>query len=204
MGRGGRTKTREDVVRRCITNGETLSTTLMLRFVVSPDGVIFPDVSKKLPGRGIWVLNDRAGLASTIDRKLFSKAAKMQVTVPDDLANMVDKMLVKKVIDTISMCRKGGRAVCGFDNTKAALVSGKASVLIQANDGSTGQKAKLRPPEGEDTSISCLNAYELGLAFGREHVIHAALARGGLMKSALLHARRLSTYRGIGSVQKTA
>jgi predicted RNA-binding protein YlxR (DUF448 family) len=200
VGRGGRTKDRVEVERRCIAKGETLPTSLMLRFVISPDGVVTPDVAGKLPGRGIWVTNDHETLAHAIDKKLFSKSAKAQVTIPDGLLELVEQMLIKKVIDTLSMCQKGGRVVVGFDKTKSALVSEKASVLIQANDGSEGQKAKLRPPEGKDTLISCLNAYELGLAFGREHVIHAALERGGLMKTARLHANRLSTYRGIGSM----
>jgi hypothetical protein len=108
----------------------------------------------------------------------------------------VETLLVSHLISLISLARKGGSALAGFDKCKSALVSEQAIALIQASDGSEGQKRKLRPPEGKNTYISCLKGDELGLAFGREHVIHAALLRGGLSKRVLLEANRLAGVRG--------
>jgi len=39
--------------RRCIVSGEVLPEAKLIRFVVSPDGEITPDIAAKLPGRGI-------------------------------------------------------------------------------------------------------------------------------------------------------
>ena len=68
-------------------------------------------------------------------------------------------------------------------------------MLIQAHDGSERGKTKLRAPEGEKTYIGCLSAAEIGLAFGREHVIHAALAAGGLSKRVVEEAAKLARLR---------
>jgi len=67
---------------------------------------------------------------------------------------------------------------------------------VQASDGSERGKTKLHPPEGKETFIGCLTARELGLAFGREHAIHGALAAGGLTTRVVEEAARLAGLRG--------
>ena len=78
---------------------------------------------------------------------------------------------------------------------KEWLVGGRAVALIQASDGSERGKTKLRAPEGENSLISCLAAGEIGLAFGRERAIHAALGAGGLTTRVVEEAARLAGLR---------
>ena len=69
-------------------------------------------------------------------------------------------------------------------------------MLLQAADGSERGKTKLRAPDGEGSYIGFLSAEELGLAFGRERAIHAALAAGGLTTRVVEEAARLAGLRG--------
>jgi predicted RNA-binding protein YlxR (DUF448 family) len=48
--------------RRDIVSGEVMAEQKLVRFVASPDGVVTPDIARKLPGRGIWVAADRASI----------------------------------------------------------------------------------------------------------------------------------------------
>ncbi|VAX03212.1 COG2740: Predicted nucleic-acid-binding protein implicated in transcription termination / ribosomal protein L7Ae family protein [hydrothermal vent metagenome] len=57
--------------RRCLVTGETYSAHKMIRFVLDPAGNVIPDVAGKLPGRGGWVLADRAVLQSAMKKKIF-------------------------------------------------------------------------------------------------------------------------------------
>jgi len=196
LGRAGRKKIANEPERRCIVSGQVQSCAGLLRFVLAPDGTVTPDISGRLPGRGLWVSADRESLQQAIKKNAFSRAAKAQATIPDGLIDLVEALLLKRVIDMVSMARKGGIAFCGFDKVKSALISETVVVLLQAQDGSAPQKRKLRPPSGDNSYISCLKAAELGLAFGREHVIHAALARGGLTNKIRTETARLSAVRG--------
>jgi predicted RNA-binding protein YlxR (DUF448 family) len=91
MTRGGRKKDREDgPERRCIVRGESGPVAGMVRFVVSPDGEITPDILEKLPGRGIWVSADRKAIETAVKKNLFARAAKAKVDVPEDLADRVE------------------------------------------------------------------------------------------------------------------
>ena len=120
---------------------------------------------------------------------------KQSVTVPDDLAQSVEVLMTRRVIDLISLARKAGDAVAGYEKVKDWLLKDQAEVLIQAIDGSARGKSKLSTPEG-GTFIGWLTADELGMAFGRETVIHAALAAGGLGRKVVEEAARLRGIRG--------
>ena len=195
MGRGGASKDRGDgPERKCLATGEVQPKYWLIRFVAGPDGQVVPDVMGKLPGRGFYVAADRAALDLAVKKKLFARGAKQPVTVPDGLVDEVEKQLARRVIELISMQRKGGRAVAGYEKTKGWLQNEEAEVLIQAVDGSGRGKSKLSTPH-YGHYIGWLTADELGLAFGRQTVIHAALASGGLTQRVVEEAQRLKGVR---------
>ncbi len=192
MGRGGRVKDREASERRCLVTGARGAKSGLIRFVVDPDGRVVPDLVEKLPGRGMWVSAERAAVEKAARKGLFSRAAKRAVTAEPALAERVTALLAARVVELVSLARRAGQAVAGFEKTKALLESGAACCLLQAADGSPRERARLRPPEGEDTLVRDLTASELGLAFGRDRVIHAALVSGGLGERVRYESARLS------------
>lgn len=183
--------------RRCISSGEICSKSDMIRFVVDPNNEILPDIFGKLPGRGIWVKTNKCALSKAISKDLFLKAANKKVIVRENLATLVEDIILKNVISLISLSRKSGVAVFGYEKVKSSLVNGTAKVLIQANDGSISQKEKLRAPNGKNTYINCFTSKELGEAFGRNYVVHVCLTSGGLSKRVVNEASRLNKLRGI-------
>jgi predicted RNA-binding protein YlxR (DUF448 family) len=203
MTRGGREKTRDDPERHCIATGETHPKRGLIRFVVSPEGQVVPDLLGKLPGRGIWVAADRDALETAVRKNLFSRAARQQIAMPDGLLADVEAGLVRRVVDLLSMARKAGQAIAGFEKVKDWLAKEEAAILLQASDGSERGKSKLRPPGGKGSFFGVLTASEIGLAFGREHVIHAALAGGGLADRFREDAIRLSGVREDGGGDAT-
>ncbi|WP_395542606.1 RNA-binding protein [Neotabrizicola sp. sgz301269] len=199
MTRGGREKLRDEPERKCIASGEVSPKAGLIRFVIGPEAMVVPDVAAKLPGRGLYVAADRALIARAVAKGLFARAARQPVKAPPDLAEMVEALVARRVLDLLSMARKAGDAVTGYEKVKEWLEKGQARVLIQAADGSERGKTKLRAPEGENTLISCLTAGEIGLAFGRERAIHAALAAGGLTTRVVEEAARLAGLRASAS-----
>ena len=195
MGRGGVSKDRSaGPERKCIATGEVQPKYGLIRFVAGPDGQVCPDIAGKLPGRGVYVAADREALNRAISKKLFARGLKAPVTVPDDLAGEVERLLSRRVVELISLARKSGEAVAGYEKVKTWLDKEEAWVLIQAVDGSGRGKSKLSTPH-YGKYIGWLTADELGMAFGRQTVIHAALASGGLAKRVVEEAQRLRGLR---------
>jgi len=196
MGRGGAKRQAEEAgpERKCIATGEVHPVASLVRFVVGPDGEIVPDILGKLPGRGIWVSADRDALDKAVARKLFARAAKASVLVPEGLVAEVERQIARRVVDLIALARKSGQAVAGYEKVKGWLQMEEAEVLIQAVDGSGRGKSKLSTPHF-GRYIGWLTADELGQAFGRQMVIHAALASGGLGARVVEEAQRLKGIR---------
>ncbi len=201
MGRGGKKSGGQEPERRCIATGESLPRARLVRFVVGPDDTLVPDVLGKLPGRGIWVRAERAALEKAVKRGLFARSARRAVRVPGDLIEQTERQLARHMIDLVALSRRAGEAVCGYEKVKRWLAEGRAKILLQAADGSARGKGKLWTPEG-GRYFGMLSASELGLAFGRESVIHGALAAGGLSMRVVEEGTRLAGFRGIdGSEQ---
>lgn len=198
MTRGRRDKTLErldGMDRRCIASGDSIARDGMIRFVLGPDGAVVPDLAEKLPGRGVWVSATRAAITKAVEKRLFSRGLKTQASAPDGLAETIERLLTRRLIDSVAMARKAGAAVCGFERVRDTLASGRVSLLFGASDGAEGGKSKIRNLAEDATVCSVLTSVELGLAFGRETVIHAALLNGGVTKRVLREAGRLEGFR---------
>ncbi len=195
--------------RRCLATGEVQPKRGLVRFVVGPGDVVYPDIAGKLPGRGMYVAAQREALERAVAKRLFSRGARRQVTVPETLVADVEAALARRAIDRIAMARKAGAAVAGYEKVKEWLDRDRCRILLQASDGSERGKSKLHRPGGRGSFFDILTADELGLSFGRERVIHAALAAGRLAEIFRDDAVRLSGVRlmqgddGAGKVEKS-
>ena len=190
--------------RRCIVTGDVMPDNRLIRFVAAPDGQVVPDVAAKLPGRGLWVTATRKAVTLAVEKKLFARAAKANVTATADLAERTEKALVTRMLGDLGIARRSGALVLGFDNVLRALDSARPpGVLIEAIDGSGDGKRKLynaahargMKPE----VLECLTSAELGVALGRENVIHAAVQPGGLAERLTFDAERLQGFRPAGN-----
>jgi predicted RNA-binding protein YlxR (DUF448 family) len=186
--------------RKCIVTGEVRDDAQLVRFVVSPDDQIVPDVAAKLPGRGIWVSADRAVLERAIAKNLFSKAAKANVKMSPALADLVEQQIVQRMLNDLGLAKRSGALILGFDNvTRALEANGPSPVLIEASDGSRDGKRKLyavaHARGAKPAVVDCLSSAEMSLALGRENVIHAALKAGALAERLIFEAGRLSGFR---------
>lgn len=195
MARGGRKAVRDEPERRCIVSREPRPRRGLIRFVVGPDDAVVPDLAERLPGRGIWVSAERAALEVALRKNLFARVAKRAVRVAPGLADAVEAGLARRLVDLVALARSAGEAVAGREKVLERLKAGRAAVLIQAADGSAREKAAFRPPEGLNTYVGCLYAGELGVAFARDRVIHAALDGGGLAERVKGEALRLGGFR---------
>ncbi|WP_297341249.1 RNA-binding protein [Pseudophaeobacter sp.] len=195
MGRAGASKNHDDgPERKCIATGETQPKQGLIRFVMGPESQVVPDIFGKLPGRGVYVTASREALDLAVKKKLFARGFKAPVTLPDSLADEVERQTLRRLVDLLSLARKSGQAVGGYEKVKDWLGKEHATVLIQASDGSGRGKSKLSTPH-RGSFIGCLTADELGMAFGRQTMIHAALASGGLSKRVVDEAQRLQGLR---------
>ena len=181
--------------RRCIATGTVMPKESLLRFVVGPDNEVVPDVEGRLPGRGIWLSPRRDVVNTALSKRLFAKAARRAVSVPEDLADRIERLLTRRCLDALALARRAAQAVCGFEKVKAELKSGKVGVLVQAGDAAQDGRDKLKALAPGVVVVDLFDAAELGAVFGRDHAVHVCVAPGGLARRLASEAVFLAGFR---------
>ncbi len=182
-------------LRRCIVTREVLPKESLIRFVVGPAGDLVPDISGKLPGRGLWVKAERAVLANAVAKNLFAKAARRSIDVPADLVDRTVALLSHRCLDLVGLARRAGQVICGFDKVRDALRHGRVAIVLAAADGAADGRGKLQALAGGLPTLALFSGADLSAALGREHVVHAALAPGRLAERLIAESARLAGLR---------
>ena len=190
-----------DTVRRCALTRMRLPKQDLIRFVLAPTGEIVPDLKERLPGRGVWVTAAHDRVAEAAKRNVFAQALKTQVTVPAELAERVDRLLVEGALGALALANKAGKLVFGATKVEETIIRGRVAALVHASDAAQHGCRKLdgkfraSARDGAQAPVRLFSADELGLASGRTNVIHAALICGGAAAKFLAAALRLERYR---------
>jgi uncharacterized protein len=192
-------------MRMCAVSREVRPVDELIRFVLSPEGAVVPDLKRKLPGRGLWITASRTRVAEAVRRNQFSRGFKRDVRAAQTLASDTEKLLVRSAIEALAMAAKAGQVVAGFAKVEEALNGGQATVLIHASDGAADGIRKLAAivrqrggNHGESPVfpvVTALTSAELDLALGRANVVHAALLAGPAGKTFLSRSQILVRYR---------
>jgi hypothetical protein len=190
-------------LRRCVVTRERLPKERLIRFVVGPDRALVPDLNADLPGRGMWLSASKDVLETARDKgglaRAFARAARGPVTVPQDLPVLLEAALVRRIGELLGLTRRAGQAIAGFEKAREWLRSGRARLVLEASDGSEAERARfLSGSVGKVAVVAPLPATVLGRMFGRDHVVHVAIAPGRLAERLHLEADRLAGLRGQG------
>ncbi len=180
----------------------------LVRFVASPDGVVTPDLGRRLPGRGMWVAANRAAVDQAARKGGFSRSAKAKLSAPDDLSDQVEQLLLRRLIDGLGLARRAGELTYGFEKVEAAIGAGKVAWIIEAQDSAEDGRRKIvqairrltlseRPMKRRTIPrrMGLFTADELSLALGLGNVIHLAFLAGRSADSWTKDVERLAGFR---------
>ena len=189
--------------RRDLVSGEVMPEERLVRFVAGPDGVVVPDVARKLPGRGLWVASTREAVDQAARKGGFSRAAKAKLAAPADLADQVETLLKIRLLSGLGLARRAGDLILGFEKTAQAIEQGKTVWLVEASDGAQDGRRKLLQSvrRAADAGLPAprlfgvFSSEELGLALGLGNVIHVALLAGRGADRWTMDVERLSGFR---------
>ncbi len=194
--KGGKT------LRMCAVTRDVLPVEELLRFVVSGENVLTPDLKRKLPGRGVHVRASSAALREAIKRKAFERALKGNPLVPATLAGDVARLMRQDALRWISLANKAGLVITGFSKVEACLDQGAAVAVMNASDAAADGQRKLAQATlrgyGDKAPalpvITSFSSVDFQLALGRDLVIHAALLGGPAAQETLNRWHRLISF----------
>ena len=196
---------KKENTRTCIASREIANRDQLIRFVVGPDDEVVPDLQEKLPGRGVWVMNDKILVQQAIDKKLFASGFKAKVKIRDDLIDIIEKLMLRNIQHGLSIAKKAGLAISGFSKVESRARSGEISVLFHASDGKGDglEKMKSALMSGHlaggykkkiPQAFTALSSSRLDLALGASNCVHIAVLKGGAGASLKMQIRRYESF----------
>ncbi len=162
-------------IRKCVVTGVSGPSHQLIRFVASPEGVVFPDIGNRLDGRGAWLKASGAVLAQAAKTKSLQKALKA-AALAEDLPHLVETLLVERVQHLMGLGRRGGSVLGGAGKIQAA--SHPVAILMVATDASEREARGLASATEAEMTVGCLSGEELGKVFGRPSLAFAACLTG--------------------------
>ncbi|WP_273790589.1 MULTISPECIES: RNA-binding protein [unclassified Bartonella] len=189
--------------RTCIVTRKNASAQTLIRFVIGPNNQIVPDLKANLPGRGVWISAHHAVIEKAIKQKAFHRNFKTDVEVAPNLVHVIDTLLLKAALSSLSMARKAGAIVMGATKVDAAIRSGKVILVLHAKETTEDGKRKIaqaihsiqQQTNRTIKTISLFTSDEMRVAFGSNPVMHAALLDTKAAEGFLKTTCKLISYR---------
>lgn len=195
---------RRQPVRQCALSRSRALEDELLRFVTDPDGRVVPDIKRKLPGRGVWLMADIQTVEKSVRQRLFSRGFKQDVQVDPELPALVGSLLRQSALQSLALANKAGDTVSGYAKVEKALKDGEAQILVHASDASGDGCRKLdrlaaalsKSETDQLKRVACFSSDELSAALGKWNVNHAAVADRGAGRTFFRAAIRYIRYMG--------
>lgn len=190
--------------RSCLGCRESRDKDGLIRFVLSPQNEVLPDLDARLPGRGAYTCISAACLAVTIKQRLFNRAFKREVSVmpPDKMIEMVASLMRERILGYLGLANKSGKIISGGSLVSDAI-RGKVrpGLVLVADDvsKSIGEKIVTLAAVHGVTCKRLLMKDDFGAILGKAPRSAVAVRSGGFVPRLVSEINRYRNF--LGEVQ---
>lgn len=134
MARHGST---EQPQRSCLGCRTSKNKDQLIRFVLSPESEVMPDLDSKLPGRGSYTCINSECLVSALTKGQFKRSFKQDVSSmpPDQMVAHVKQLLFERILGLIGLANKAGCVIGGGSMVSDAIrAKVKPGLVLLATD----------------------------------------------------------------------
>ena len=187
--------------RSCLGCRTSKDKSLLLRFVLTPEMEILPDLENRLPGRGAYTCVNQRCLAAAIDQRQFKRSFKHDVTVmpTEQFVEFVRKQLHGRIIGLIGLANKAGLITGGGSMVMDVLKSKKKpGLVIVATDVSEAIGSKIiHAAAGHHVpDRTAVTKDDIGAILGKAPRSAIAVASGGFVAQLMKAIDRYKNFLG--------
>lgn len=187
--------------RSCLGCRTSKDNNLLLRFVLTPEMEVLPDLDNRLPGRGAYTCINNRCLAAAIEQKQFKRSFKHDVSVmpAGQLIEHVRQQLHDRIIGLIGLANKAGMITGGGSMVTDALRSKKKpGLVIVAGDVSEaiGSKIIHTAASHHVPHRTIITKDDFGAILGKAPRSAIAVATGGFVAQLMKAIDRYSNFLG--------
>lgn len=187
--------------RSCLGCRESRDKGQLLRFVLSPQDEVVPDLEAKLPGRGAYTCVSSACLTTASRQRQFSRAFKREVTLhsPEELVAVTAHLLRERILGYLGLANRAGKIISGGSLVSDAIRSGnKPGLVLVASDVSEaiGKRIETLAAVHCIPFVSILTKDDFGAILGKAPRSAVAVRSGGFVKQLASVIERYRNFLG--------
>jgi uncharacterized protein len=185
--------------RSCLCCRESFDRDRLIRFVLSPQGEVLPDLDSRLPGRGAYTCSSAVCLEKTVRQRGFNRAFKTEVTVQsaDEMVAMVANLMRERILGYIGLANKAGKVISGGTLVSDAIRGkNKPGLILVAADVSEAIGEKIVVLAGVN-GICCekiLSKDDFGAILGKAPRSAVAIRHGGFVERLVFEIERYRNF----------
>jgi predicted RNA-binding protein YlxR (DUF448 family)/ribosomal protein L30E len=181
-----RQKDHEKPQRSCLVCRQTHDKDSLIRFVLSPQGEVVPDLESKLPGRGAYTCVSDQCLRAALKQRQFSRAFKCEVVTvpPDEMAGQVAGIMHGRILGYLGLANRAGKVISGGSMVSEAIRGAqKPGLILVAKDvsASIGDKIVSLAAVHRIACIHIMTKDDFGDILGKAPRSAVAVRAGGFV-----------------------
>ena len=104
----------------------------LIKICLSPDNKLLPDLRDNLPGKSVWLPADKTLIVDILRKEDLKTYFGVSKIFSPDLVSIIEMILRKRILSSISMTKKTGALAIGLDAIKTQLIQKRHCLIIVA------------------------------------------------------------------------
>jgi len=169
---------------KCPLSNVVLTQNNYIRFVVSPENIVYPDIYEKLPDLGddkqFYLYCEKSNIENFI-----KYCADKELNIDKDIISNIKNQLLNYSGELLSMANNAGQLTYGFEKVESSFKKKRKGSFITCAKENCSSRVKLENiyrHNNKDKTIDIFNSELLSKSIGRSNPVYVFVEYGGLSR----------------------
>ena len=180
--------------KKLFLNNSSVNKDDFIKICLSPDNKLIPDLCDKLPGKSVWLPADKALIVDILRNEDLKTHFGVSKNFPPDLVSIIEIILRKKILSSISMTKKSGVLAIGLDAIKTQLIQNRHCLIIVAMGAKSLTNKPLFASENVSIFENLLEQKDLEKSTGKINVKYIGVFSKNFKKTIQVDLNKLKGF----------
>ena len=165
-----------------------------IKISLSPGSKLVPDLHNNLPGKSVWVPANKDRIKDILKGNELKTQFRAQELSTKGLIFLIEKLLRKKILNSISLTKKAGYLAIGLDTIKTQLIGKKHCLVVVAKGARTLKNYSLFSSDDISCFENVLYQEDLERSTGKNNVKYVGIFSKNFKKTIQVDLNKLKGF----------
>ena len=180
--------------KKIFLNSSSINKDDFIKICLSPDNKLIPDLCDKLPGKSVWLPAHKDLIVDILREEDLKTYFGISKIYSPDLVSLIEMILRKKIVSSISMTKKSGVLAIGLEAIKAQLIQNRHCLIIVARGARSLANKSFFASENVSIFESLLEQKDLEKSTGKINVKYIGVFSKNFKKTIQVDLNKLKGF----------